>query len=224
MCFSLHVEKKLNQLSETFEALSSKKDFAYYSALKEKKPEDYMAPDDEGRIYPYYWSPVIVKERGHRIIKPMRYRLRPQGSSEEVPNKFNIFNARLDSLESRKTWKPLLGKRHCLIPIRGFYEWVATDEGKKQIEFYPPEHKLVGVAGLYDIWQGKDHYGDTIELHSFAVITQDPPPEVEEMGHDRCPIVLNSNSWDQWLETNDPVAFLGESGHQGKVIFQNQFQ
>ena len=226
MCFSLHVEKRLNKLSENFEALSSKSDFAYFSQLKEKAPEDYPSPDEEGRIYPYYWSPVIVREKGHRIIKPMRYRLRPHASAEEVPNKFNIFNARLDSLELRKTWKPLLGTKHCLIPIRGFYEWVATDMGKKQIEFFPPEHDLLAVAGLYDIWQGKDQFGEEITLHSFAVITKDPPREVEEMGHDRCPIVLNRGAWDQWLEIKadeDPVSFLEDPSHYGEVVFENQY-
>ncbi len=223
MCFSLHVEKRLNKLSETFAALNSKKDFAYYSALKEKAPEDYQSPDEEDRIYPYYWSPVIVREKGHRIIKPMRYRLRPEGSLEEVPNKFNIFNARLDSLEARKTWRPLLGSRHCIIPIRGFYEWVATQEGKKQIEFFPPEHELMAVAGLYDIWQGKDNFGDQIELHSFAVITGGPPEEVEQMGHDRCPIVLKEGCWDQWLDTKDPVSFLEDERNHHEVVFQNQY-
>ncbi len=223
MCFSLHVEKKLNKLSETFGAFSSKKDFGNFASLKEKSPGDYMSPDEENRIYPYYWSPVIVHEKDHRIIKPMRYRLRPGGSEEEVPNKFNIFNARLDSLENRKTWRPLLGKRHCLIPIRGFYEWVATDQGKKQIEFYPPEHDLLVVAGLYDIWQGKDNFGDEIELHSFAVITQDPPKEVQEMGHDRCPIALRPESWDSWLTQQDPVEFLEDTAHHAKVTYQNQY-
>ncbi len=223
MCFSLHVEKKLSRIAEVFDALSSKKDFASFGELKKKHPEVYMAPDEDSRIYPNYWAPIVVQERGHRIIKPMRYRIRPAGSQEEVPAKFNLFNARLDALESRKTWRPLLAKRHCLIPIRGFYEWVKNEGLKKQIEFFAPEHELMGVAGLYDLWQGENAFGEKIVLPSFAVITNDPPREVEEMGHDRCPIVLRHECWDEWLQTKTPISFLEDHSKYKELIFENQF-
>ncbi len=223
MCFSLHVEKRLNKISKEFDALSSKRDFHAFSELRNRHPKSYLSPDEDDRIYPNYWSPVIISEQGHRIIKPMRYRIRPQGSREEVPSKFNLFNARMDSLMTRKTWRPLLGKRHCLIPIRGFYEWVITEQGKKQIEFYPPEHKLLAVAGLYDLWSGENEFGEKIVLPSFAVITKEPPKEVEQMGHDRCPIILKSESWDQWLDTRDALGFLNEKENHQEIIFENSF-
>ena len=32
------------------------------------------------------------------------------------------------------------------------------------------------------------------------VITGDPPPEIEEQGHDRCPIFLQETLIDDWLQ------------------------
>ena len=51
---------------------------------------------NNSRIYPGYSAPVIVWENGTRQIRPMRYRVRPHGSAEEIPARFNVFNAGLD--------------------------------------------------------------------------------------------------------------------------------
>ena len=85
----------------------------------------------------------------------MRYRVRPNGSKEEVPTKYNVFNARIDSLEIRNTWAPLFMRNHGIVPLTGFYEWVSGPDG--------------------------------------------PPPEIEKMGHDRCPIFLDQEQIDIWL-------------------------
>jgi putative SOS response-associated peptidase YedK len=70
------------------------------------------APSDDGRVFSKYFANVIVSENEQRLIKPMRYRVRPNGSKEEVPTKYNVFNARLDSLEIRQTWIPLFMHNH----------------------------------------------------------------------------------------------------------------
>ena len=63
----------------------------------------------------------------------MRYRLRPNGSREEVPNKYNVFNARLDSLQSMKTWKNIFTENHGALCMKGFYEWVEDENKKKKL-------------------------------------------------------------------------------------------
>ena len=37
------------------------------------------------------------------------------------------------------------------------------------------------------------------DLLSFAIITDDPPPEIAEAGHDRCPIPIKPENIDAWL-------------------------
>lgn len=47
------------------------------------------------------------------------------------------------------------------------------------------------------------------DLLSFAIITDDPPPEIAEAGHDRCPIPIKPGNIDAWLNLDprdiDPV-------------------
>ena len=73
---------------------------------------------NNARIYPGYFAPVIVWGNGMRQIRPMRYRVRPHGSAEEIPARFYVFNARLDSLETRRTWKGLFMRKHAFATSR----------------------------------------------------------------------------------------------------------
>ncbi len=162
-----------------------------------KRSQPFKLPGDDGRVFSNYFTNVIVEEDEQRFIKPMRYRVRPSGSKEEVPAKFNVFNARLDSLEQRQTWIPLFMKKHGIIPFSAFYEWVSGPDGKpKLISFFPAERDIMWAPVLYDEWVSKD---GSLHFMSFAIITDGPPPEIERMGHDRCPIFLNKDEIDTWL-------------------------
>jgi putative SOS response-associated peptidase YedK len=37
------------------------------------------------------------------------------------------------------------------------------------------------------------------DLLSFAIITDDPPPEIAAAGHDRCPVAIKAEHIDAWL-------------------------
>ena len=162
-----------------------------------KRSSFFKLPSDDGRVFSNYFTNIIVEDKDQRMIKPMRYRVRPMGSKEEIPSKFNVFNARLDSLENRQTWIPLFMKNHGIIPFTSFYEWVSDSTGKpKLISFFPENREIMWAPVLYDEWISKD---GTIEFKSFAIITDGPPEEIQKMGHDRCPIFLNKESIDDWL-------------------------
>lgn len=216
MCFSIEVDKNIHKLAQRFKANISMKDFNSLAAIKDyeaqigaekikeilglkRKPktEVFKSLGEDNRIFPGYFAPVITSEHNQRIIKPMRYRIRPAGSFEEIPTKFNVFNARLDSLEKRQTWQPLFMKNHGIIPFVRFFEWVEDSKNeKKLITFKPDSHEIMWAPCLWDRWSSTD---GKIDFYSFAIITDDPPKEISEMGHDRCPIFLKEELIDTWL-------------------------
>lgn len=166
---------------------------------------EQITPLDD-RIYPMYFAPVVVEEKGERRMVPMRYRVQnPNGS--EVPGQYNVFNARHDSLLQARTWKPLFGKHHLIFPFQRFYEWVARDGKKQEIYFAPEGRAMMWAAGLYQPKsearsspKGGGATGSHPDFSSFAMITDDPPKEVAAAGHDRCPIFLSEGAVDAWLE------------------------
>lgn len=217
MCFSIAVDKNINKLSNYFGAQLSAENtrsiqklfmaqkempqeaFEQLLGLKhsKKKVEHFKHPAEDGKVFPNYFTSVIVDKNESRLIEEMRYRVRPWGSKEEVPTKFNLYNARLDSLLERKTWQPLFMRNHGIVPFVKFYEWVpGPDHKAKLISFYPDQREIMWAPCLWDEWVSKD---GSLSFKSFAIITDDPPPEIEIMGHDRCPIFLKEEFIDSWL-------------------------
>lgn len=152
------------------------------------------AAGGEYRIYPYYFAPVIVSDGSKRLVVPARYRILPR-TGVEVPNQYNVFNARRDSLQVVRSWKPLFGRQHALFPFERFYEWVARDSGKVEISFNPDGHDGMHAAALFEIYC----HPELGPIRSFAMVTDEPPPEVSSAGHDRCPVFLQSDLIDDWL-------------------------
>ena len=81
--------------------------------------------DEDSRIFPGWYAPVMISENGQRVIKPMRYQCRPAGKPASHDTKFpGTYNARRDSLEG--FWKGLFGRTHGLLVVSRFYENVAV--------------------------------------------------------------------------------------------------
>ena len=196
MCYSVMVQQDLKKLEKRFDAHLVKESFADYDRRHQVNPRKFKPLADHPRIYPGYHAPIILLEGTQRVIKPMRYRLRPSWAEKEIPTKYNTFNARLDSLEIRDSWKPLFMKRHGLIVFERFFEWVEDQEtGKKKVISFQPEGRTeMWAPVLWDRWTDGDDY-----IESFAIITTDPPPEVSMMGHDRCPVFMREDMIETWL-------------------------
>lgn len=213
MCFSVEIENDLKKLAEKFNAQVSLADVEHFNSLRQRahdrdwvkktfnlsrKPQANIIklPEEDGRIYPGTFTFVMVNQDGARKLLPMRYRLRPKGSEAEIPTKFNVFNARLDSLENRSTWKPLFMKQHGLLPFKQFYEWVEDAQDKRLISFFSDRHEIMWAPCVWDYWENKN---EGVGMYSFALITDEPPEEISQAGHDRCPIFLREDLIDGWL-------------------------
>ncbi|MBA9845645.1 MAG: SOS response-associated peptidase family protein [Ralstonia sp.] len=157
----------------------------------ELKPRD-------SRIYPGWYAPVMVMENGRRTVKPMRYGCRPAGKPAFYDTKYpGTYNARRDNL--RGFWKEQYGHTHGLILVDAFYENVAREDGTNVVmEFRPDPPQTLLVACLWSHWTEPGQK----DLLSFAAITDDPPPEIMEAGHDRCIVPIKAENIDAWLTPN----------------------
>lgn len=167
--------------------------------------------DDDSRIFPGWYAPVMIVEDGKRVIKPMRYQCRPAGKPAFYDAKFpGTYNARRDNLEG--FWKGQFGFSHAIMVVNAFYENVSRHKaegrelapGEKEenvvLEFKPTPTQDMLVACLWSRWTGA---GEP-DLLSFAAITDDPPAEIAAAGHDRCIIPIKPQNIDAWLNP-DPA-------------------
>jgi len=160
----------------------------------------FKAPEAVGfdkKIFSHTFSDVLVAHAGRVSFMPMRYRLRPSNSTSEIPSKYNTFNARIESLEERQTWSRLLGKKHGVVLLKSFYEWVEDQSGKKRmIEFSPKETDFLIVPCLWDEWLSPSKQ---LYFRSFAIVTTEPTEFILAHGHDRSPVFLEEEHMMDWL-------------------------
>lgn len=163
--------------------------------------------DEDSRIFPGWYAPVMVWENGRRVVKPMRYQCRPAGAPAFYDTKFpGTYNARRDNLEGT-FWRKLFGYTHGVVVANAFFENVSRHTmehrelaaGEKEenviLEFRPKPTQDMLLACLWSRWEGE---GET--LLSFAAITDEPPAEVAAAGHDRCIIPIKPENVDAWLQ------------------------
>ncbi len=150
--------------------------------------------EQDARMFPGWYVPVMISEGGQRVIKPMRYQCRPAGKPAFYDSKFpGTYNARRDSL--RGFWRGLYGHSHGIMVVNAFYENVNREGTNVVLEFNPRPQQDMLVACLWSRWTGLD--GE--ELLSFAAITDEPPAEIAAAGHDRCIIPIKPEHVDAWL-------------------------
>lgn len=68
------------------------------------------------------------------------------------------------------------------------------------LEFRPRPPQDMYIACLFSHWTappGADP--EETDLWSFAAVTDDPPPEVADAGHDRCIVQLRAENVEAWL-------------------------
>jgi putative SOS response-associated peptidase YedK len=132
--------------------------------------------------------------------------------------KFSTHNARLYSVEEKTkrgnpitekpTWRDPFKKRHCLVPMTGFIEPIYSGEfAGKMVEFKPRADDVMLAAGLWEDWVSKES-GET--RSTFTVLTDNPVPDIERMGHDRTPIFLEGEKAIEWLkpESKPPAEWI----------------
>ena len=162
--------------------------------------------ESDRRIYPMWYTLVLANLDGTRAVMPMRYHCRQDGKPASIDKQYDgLYNARRDNLDGY--WKRLWGKKHAIMEASAFFENVALEDferralepGEKSqnivLEFKPQAPEPMLFACLWDCWKSP---GEP-DLHSFAIITDDPPPEVAATGHDRCPIPIKPGNVDAWL-------------------------
>lgn len=150
--------------------------------------------EDDHRIFPFTYAPIVLKRDGRNVLTLARYHLRQKGKPAFTDHKFpGLYNARRDNLE--RYWRSEFGKTHALMVVDSFYENVERDGRNVVLHFTPrPAYQML-VACLYADWTDPKEG----RLLSFAAITDEPPPEIKAAGHDRCIINLRPENVEAWL-------------------------
>jgi putative SOS response-associated peptidase YedK len=137
---------------------------------------------------------------GERSLDMLRWGLVPYWAKDIKVGVANI-NAKAEGIESRPAFREAFQRRRCLVPVDNFYEWKKTPTGKQPYAVALADRGLMALAGLWENWRSSA--GEWVR--SFAIITT-TPNELCAALHNRMPVVLQPETWPQWLgeEPVDP--------------------
>lgn len=157
-------------------------------------------------VAPTQIVPVLRLTRvGERKLEMLKWGLVPYWADDPAIGN-RLINARSETAADKPAFRAAMGRRHCLVPASGFFEWKKMDGGGRQ-----PHHICradggpMVFAGLWESWREKGRQGAPA-LRSFTILTTEANELVASL-HDRMPVIVSEPDFDRWLEA---TGTLGE--------------
>lgn len=202
MCGRYTLVHSTNEIIERFQVMLDVMDSPviprYNIAPTQQVP--IVVPGTAKRRKPKTDAPAVVEADyvGKRLLQFARWGLVPFWVTDDPKKMKPLINARVETLVEKASFRNALGKRRCLIPADGFYEW-RTIEGKKiPVRIRLTGERLFAFAGLYEDWKSPDgNY-----LRSCTIVTVSGNEKLASV-HDRMPAILHPEHEETWLMEND---------------------
>lgn len=158
-------------------------------------------PKPSYNVFPTKSMPVVrLDSQGKRELVSMRWGLLPSWC-KGPKNSPQLHNARSDSVAVKPSFRSAFKQRRCLVPASGFYEWETfRPEAKQPHLIKMRSDQPFAMAGIWETWH--DEQGKGIE--SYSIITTEPNSLIATF-HDRMPVILSRDDWDEWLANTTPA-------------------
>jgi putative SOS response-associated peptidase YedK len=157
--------------------------------------------DPDACVVPASWNVAptdvvnaVVSDRGERRIRPLRWGLVPSWARDPHGGG-RMINARVETIGRARAFRLALARRRCLVPADGFYEWRRRSPRPSAFYFRRRDGDVLALAGVWELW--RDVGGQW--LATCSVVTTDATEPVAEI-HDRMPVVLDPDDWEEWLD------------------------
>lgn len=110
-------------------------------------------------------------------------------------------------MHEKPSFRSAFKARRALIAVDAFYEWFQTEQIgkggkllKQPFAIRPKDGSTLALAGLYEVWRDKNAPDDSAELlWTYTIITTTATDDVGRV-HDRMPMAITPDKWDQWLD------------------------
>lgn len=175
---------------------------AYFDATLEPSLEEWVSSAGLGprwNVAPTDDVYVVYDDGSARRVDAFHWGLVP-GWAKDVGIGNRLINARAETVDTNNSFKSSFARRRCIVPADGFYEWKKVEGQKKKQPFYVTrtDGEPLAFAGLWAEWHG-EVAGEQVVVRSTTIITTSANETMAPV-HDRMPVVLPPESWDEWLD------------------------
>jgi putative SOS response-associated peptidase YedK len=168
-------------------------------------PDNDLPAPPNYNLCPTQMVSVVTRSDLGRRFRAMRWGLVP-GWYKTVNDGPLIINARAETIATKPAFREAGRSRRCILPISGFYEWSAGQDGAR-LPWYitRADTAPMALAAVWHVWQGADQ-----AIATCAVVTTEAGPGISPI-HNREPVILEPADWPLWL---------GEAGHGAAVLMK----
>lgn len=164
--------------------------------------EDFIYTPNQN-LSPSQKAAAIVQLNGKRYPASFRWGLIPPFAKDEKIG-YKTFNARSETVAEKPSFRKAFASKRCLIPATSFYEWKKSGKEKQPYEIKRRDGDPITFAGLWESWRN----GDDI-VRSFTILTTEPNDLMADI-HNRMPVILERNDFNQWLNPEEDQALLSQ--------------
>lgn len=158
-------------------------------------PTDHQQLCENFNTAPTQAIPVLRKEENKIIVDGMLWGLLPVWS-KDASGASKMINARSETLTEKPSYRGLVQKYRCIIPMNGFYEWDRTNPKAKVPYFVPrADGKLMFGAGLWTTSPVVDNN------HTCTLITRESFDDLSWI-HNRSPVQFSADDAIEWMTTD----------------------
>jgi putative SOS response-associated peptidase YedK len=146
-------------------------------------------------LAPTQTAGVLIKKDNAIELATLQWGLLPFWA-KDISLASHTINARLDTVDSKPSFRAAFKSRHAVVPMAGYYEWLATPDGKQPYYFQPER----GVDSLWAVglWEPRHALQTDDSTGTFTLITQEADGLPATI-HKRMPILLEERDVDIWL-------------------------
>jgi len=186
--------------------------------IQAKGPINYALVDGlnlrDSRLdnYPRRWNGcpsqelLVIRQNpntGERSLDLLKWGLIPYWCQDPKGGRKPI-NAKSETVTRLPMFRDAYRLRRCILPVDGFYEWMATKGGKQPYAIAMKDRSPFGIAGIWENWKNPE--GEWVR--TFALLTT-PANELVGRIHDRMPAILRPEDYERWLGPEpDPAELL----------------
>jgi putative SOS response-associated peptidase YedK len=149
--------------------------------------------DDHFNIAPTQRALIVTAGDRRADVGLARWGLVPSWARDTSIGAKTI-NARREGLAEKPAFRAAVKRRRCLVPASGYYEWTGEKGSKQPYFIRPADGGLLLLAGLWEVWRGPDDE----PLRTFTIVTGEPGKVTGDI-HDRQPVMLAPDAWEDWL-------------------------
>ncbi len=170
---------------------------------------EFNAYIDDSLIKPVYFSPAfslpqwpVLKDETPDKFLPLTWGLIPSWTKNfdaARDLRFKTFNARIETIHEKASYRKASDSSRCAIPIDGWYEWKEVRGKKYPYYIHREDRKPFLLAGLWDRWT--DVQNDQI-LETFSIVTTTALGICAQVHNtkERMPFLLSKEYSSLWLD------------------------